>query len=284
MNNDSPEVQEIYVWVDQVPLSRPKRNIARDFSDAVLAAEVIHFFYPKLVEMHNYSAANSNSQKMYNWQTLNKRVLSRLKITLTHSEIEALATSQPMAVEALLIRLKQRIDDDKSRLHSGNGFHSPSDGNIFEFSSILVSLEGAEAPTSRESSRVTSRVTAERSNVGQENKRVSSVSGARTTSPPQVAQPRAWSAGASGLGSVSRKLEGSRPPSFGGMQVASPMQREVDTELLVEKEQTIQELRETVEILESKVKKMEQLLRIKDAKIEALTARLSAPAAPPLRQ
>mmetsp|Transcript_82265 Transcript_82265/g.220794 ORF Transcript_82265/g.220794 Transcript_82265/m.220794 type:complete len:269 (-) Transcript_82265:190-996(-) len=268
MNNDSPEVQEIYVWVDQVPLSRPKRNIARDFSDAVLAAEVIHFFYPKLVEMHNYSAANSNSQKMYNWQTLNKRVLSRLKITLTHSEIEALATSQPMAVEALLIRLKQRIDDDKSRLHSGNGFHSPSD----------------EAPTSRESSRVTSRVTAERSNVGQENKRVSSVSGARTTSPPQVAQPRAWSAGASGLGSVSRKLEGSRPPSFGGMQVASPMQREVDTELLVEKEQTIQELRETVEILESKVKKMEQLLRIKDAKIEALTARLSAPAAPPLRQ
>jgi hypothetical protein len=34
---------------------------------------------------------------------------------------------------------------------------------------------------------------------------------------------------------------------------AAGLQREVDTELLVEKEQTIHELRETVEILESKV-------------------------------
>ena len=69
--NLSAQIQDLYVWVDQVPLSRPKRNIARDFSDAVLLAETVHYFYPKLVEMHNYSAANSNSQKMYNWQTLN---------------------------------------------------------------------------------------------------------------------------------------------------------------------------------------------------------------------
>ncbi len=27
------ELQELYTWVDKVPLSRPKRNIARDFSD-----------------------------------------------------------------------------------------------------------------------------------------------------------------------------------------------------------------------------------------------------------
>lgn len=28
------ELEEIYNWVDEIPLSRPKRNIARDFSDA----------------------------------------------------------------------------------------------------------------------------------------------------------------------------------------------------------------------------------------------------------
>jgi hypothetical protein len=28
------EMQLIYNWVDEIPLSRPKRNIARDFSDA----------------------------------------------------------------------------------------------------------------------------------------------------------------------------------------------------------------------------------------------------------
>jgi len=27
------ELQKIYVWIDSIPLSRPKRNIARDFSD-----------------------------------------------------------------------------------------------------------------------------------------------------------------------------------------------------------------------------------------------------------
>lgn len=27
------DLQRIYTWVDEIPLSRPKRNIARDFSD-----------------------------------------------------------------------------------------------------------------------------------------------------------------------------------------------------------------------------------------------------------
>jgi len=30
---DEEEMQIIYNWVDEIPLTRPKRNIARDFSD-----------------------------------------------------------------------------------------------------------------------------------------------------------------------------------------------------------------------------------------------------------
>jgi hypothetical protein len=30
---DEEEMQMIYNWIDEIPLSRPKRNIARDFSD-----------------------------------------------------------------------------------------------------------------------------------------------------------------------------------------------------------------------------------------------------------
>jgi len=30
---DEEEMQGIYNWIDEIPLSRPKRNIARDFSD-----------------------------------------------------------------------------------------------------------------------------------------------------------------------------------------------------------------------------------------------------------
>ena len=48
-------LQEVYHWVDEVPLSRAKRNIARDFSDGVLVAEVIKHFMPKDVDLHNYS-------------------------------------------------------------------------------------------------------------------------------------------------------------------------------------------------------------------------------------
>lgn len=41
----------------------------------------------------------------------------------------------------------------------------------------------------------------------------------------------------------------------------------LDAEILLEKEQTIQQLKETIEILELKVKKLEQLVKLKDAKI-----------------
>ena len=66
----------IYNWVDEIPLSRPKRNIARDFSDGgkyiipqpksnypliVLVAEIVKHFVPHIVELHNYSAAHSVS-------------------------------------------------------------------------------------------------------------------------------------------------------------------------------------------------------------------------------
>lgn len=30
---DEEELQLVYHWVDSVPLTRPKKNIARDFSD-----------------------------------------------------------------------------------------------------------------------------------------------------------------------------------------------------------------------------------------------------------
>lgn len=38
LSND--DLTRLYTWVDEINLSRPKRNIARDFSDGVLVAEV----------------------------------------------------------------------------------------------------------------------------------------------------------------------------------------------------------------------------------------------------
>ncbi|KAG5456030.1 MAG: hypothetical protein BJ554DRAFT_4341 [Olpidium bornovanus] len=38
----------------------------------VNAAEIIKYFLPKLVDLHNYSPANATAQKVYNWRTLNR--------------------------------------------------------------------------------------------------------------------------------------------------------------------------------------------------------------------
>lgn len=32
-------MQQVYAWVDEIPLTRPKRNIARDFSDGGIVYE-----------------------------------------------------------------------------------------------------------------------------------------------------------------------------------------------------------------------------------------------------
>lgn len=69
---DDETLQRLYAWIDEIPLSRPKKNIARDFSDGILFAEVVRYYFPKLVQMHNYSSASSVKQKQYNWATLNR--------------------------------------------------------------------------------------------------------------------------------------------------------------------------------------------------------------------
>jgi hypothetical protein len=48
------ELQRLFAWVDTIPLTRAKKNISRDFSDGVLAAEVVAYYFPKLVDLHNY--------------------------------------------------------------------------------------------------------------------------------------------------------------------------------------------------------------------------------------
>ena len=53
---------------------------------AVLVAEVVASFFPKLVELHNYSGANSLQQKLYNWNTLNTKVFRKLGFSLPKAE------------------------------------------------------------------------------------------------------------------------------------------------------------------------------------------------------
>ncbi|KAJ6658553.1 hypothetical protein lerEdw1_019941 [Lerista edwardsae] len=108
---DEESLNELYTWVDTIPLSRPKRNIARDFSDGVLVAEVVKFYFPKLVEMHNYAPANSTQQKLSNWGHLNRKVLNKLNFSIPEEVVRKIAQCTPGVVELVLIPLRQKIEE-----------------------------------------------------------------------------------------------------------------------------------------------------------------------------
>ena len=104
-DEEENKLMYIYEWVDSIPLSRQKKNISRDFNDAVLFAEMIKYHYPKLVDLHNYPSASSTKAKIINWETLNKKVLRKIGIKLNKNEIDDLVRSKPNAIENLLGRL-----------------------------------------------------------------------------------------------------------------------------------------------------------------------------------
>ena len=65
------DLNEVYGWVDSHELSRPKKNIARDFSDGLMAAEMVKKHFDKIVDLHNYPGTHNVKQKFTNWDTLN---------------------------------------------------------------------------------------------------------------------------------------------------------------------------------------------------------------------
>ena len=109
-DTEDNKLMYIYEWVDSIPLSRQKKNISRDFNDAVLFAEMIKYHYPRLVDLHNYPSASSTKAKIINWETLNKKVLKKIGLKLGKNEIDDLVRSKPNAIENLLGRLYSVIN------------------------------------------------------------------------------------------------------------------------------------------------------------------------------
>lgn len=154
--------EELYKWIDEHPLSRPKRNISRDFSDArkqtekndvfkqtknftpyfflVPLVEILKHHFPKRVEMHNYSPQNAFNRKLNNWQTLNRKVLSKLGMGLSEDVLENLANAKCGAIEIVLHDVKRKIeklenrqDGDKSEIFVVEGM-SASSGRVVKIS------------------------------------------------------------------------------------------------------------------------------------------------------
>lgn len=206
------QLRAIYAWIDSVPLSRPKKNIARDFADGVMLAEVIAAYFPHLVELHNYPAASSVKQKVYNFETLNRKVLKKMGYTIPRSTIDDMVSCKPGVVEVVLNQVQLK----------------------------MAKLRGRRAEESPKSQSISYD---ERDTVG----------GAPSAQRLQV-DPKE---------NIQQFQQQNRFPQPAALA-------SVDKEILAEKERQIRELHETVEILELKIAKLEQLVRLKDNKIQKL--------------
>ena len=128
MKNEQDDIESelmyIYEWVDSIELSRPKKNIARDFSDGVLLAEIIKNYFPHIVALHNYPSCSNSKHKESNWNVLNNKVLKKLHIKLTKAEIDSIIKAEPLAIEKLLQRvyvvLQNKVNTNKANREQNN--------------------------------------------------------------------------------------------------------------------------------------------------------------------
>lgn len=141
------DVMYIYEWVDSIQLSRPKKNIARDFCDCVLVAEIIKHYLPRLVDLHNYPSASSTMQKTTNWNTLNTKVLKKIGVKMTKQEINDIITCKPLAIEHLLQRIYDAIqnqingNNNEEGNMNNNNMVGASNGNVERLKKILEEKE-----------------------------------------------------------------------------------------------------------------------------------------------
>ncbi|KAK2962408.1 putative SPEF1 family protein [Blattamonas nauphoetae] len=105
------ELNSVYEWIDQFSLSRPKRNISRDFSDGVQMAEICKTCFPGLVDLHNYPSCTGRDKKIYNWQTLNNKVFSKIGLPLSEEQIAGVACATPGAIEEIILLFNQQIEN-----------------------------------------------------------------------------------------------------------------------------------------------------------------------------
>lgn len=237
------DLADLYRWVDTISLSRPKRNISRDFSDAVLCAEIVKSFFPKYVEMHNYPAGNSLSKKEYNWDRLNRKVFKKINFSPSPALLKEVAAAHPGAIERLLFLLKNQLEAFQAQRSQR---HKQKAAMRRQHQQPLQPLKGPATTHSAANMHGPRSVASEYFDVAR--------GGAH---PRGAVTPASYPAHHEKGGAGPR----SRHPS------------NVDSQLLVEQQAQIADLKETVEVLQLKISKLEQLLRLKDSQIESLQTR-----------
>jgi len=296
MDVTDEELKPLYQWVDEIPLSRPKRNIARDFADGVLVAEAIAHFFPRLVELHNYSSANSLSQKMYNWNTLNAKVLKRLGFSIPRQDCEDISNTKPGSIERVLklVKFKMAKFQEKHGITGSEDGEHDGPGGIGGASGAGSRLASSpqhqqqSTPQQHHPQQPQQQPQPQHNPLESQHPHPTTSTSAPAThqhhqNPHQPHHQHQYqhphsAAAASNVPNVTHVPRVPNDPNLPEQSIQKVPGNAVPHAALEHRGQDaiIDELRETNEILETKARKLEQLVRLKDAKIQTLLNKLQA--------
>ncbi|XP_039108356.1 sperm flagellar protein 1-like isoform X3 [Hyaena hyaena] len=219
-------------WLDGLPLSRPKRHLARDFSDGVMLAEIVKHFCPRLVDLHNYVPTCNTDQKLSNWSILNRKVFHKLRLWVSETDIRKVVANTPGAIEPILCALREKVTDcaahqDPPAMAGPGPFGGTAERPRAELTAPPHT--GLPGPTT--------------------------ASSAKTPQSPRTPEKTGCCV-----------CTGQDPAGGPWGHLDSRLQQ-----LLEEKEQALAVLQEMVKILQMKVVRLEHLVKLKDQRIGELT-------------
>jgi hypothetical protein len=114
MELNDETLEELYEWIDKIPLSRQKKRIERDFADGYCVGEIIKHFLPNLIEMHMLTPAFNLQQKLANWGILNAKVFNRFGLNVPLAITQHISNAKPGYIEVFLYNLRYKIEEKLS--------------------------------------------------------------------------------------------------------------------------------------------------------------------------
>lgn len=249
---DDQILQDLYAWIDQIPLSRPKKRVEKDFADGVMVAELIKYYFPTWVDLHNYPTANSTQQKLINWGLLNRKVLCRFNLNVPEPVMRGICLGRSGLVEIFLYNLRTKIDDYLYGMET-----NPSDPQYRALH---------QKAKTNESNAMTPRP--------------------RQGNSPDDNPDDEYVASYARAGQKPKGQGGNQPKKSTSMHnLSNDMVSRIEYD---EKEQECMAKEEQIQILQAKIRRLEHLLHLKDVRVDDLAGKLDQsrgmPAGKPVRQ
>lgn len=96
-------LEDLYEWIDKIPLSRPKKRIERDFADGYCVGEIVKHFLPQYIDMHMLTPAHNIQQKLANWGVLNSKVFSKFGLNVPLNVTQNISNCRPGFIEVFFV-------------------------------------------------------------------------------------------------------------------------------------------------------------------------------------